>query len=214
MENNKELAELLIKEGYLKTPQIVEAFLNIDRKDFVLEEFKDEAYENYPLSIGYGQTISQPATVAFMLELLRPAPGQKILDIGSGSGWQSALLAYIITHAEKKSSKVISCQGQIFAIERIPELVEFGKKNVSKYNFVKKGVVKFICGDGSKGLPEEAPFDRIIVAAEAEEIPGALREQLKEDGRMVLPVQQSIYLVTKNTEQEFPGFVFVPLIRD
>lgn len=203
MKNNKELVNKLIENGYLKTPEIIKAFLSIDRKDFVLPQYQSYAYENYPLSINYNQTISQPATVAFMLELLQPKSGQKILDIGAGSGWQTALLA-----------NIVGKNGKVFAIERIPEIAEFGENNLEKYNFIKKKIIQFICGDGSDGLPDQKPFDRIIVAAEAQEIPKNLKEQLKKNGRLVLPVKQSIYLVTPKREQEFPGFVFVPLIKN
>lgn len=196
----------LIKRGYLKTPRIVEAFRRIDRIDFVPERLKGEAYANAPLPIGFGQTISQPLTVAFMLELLNPEKGNKILDIGSGSGWQTALLA-----------DAVGQEGKIFAMELIPELKELGEKNVRKYNFLGKGIVDFICADGSKGLAEKAPFDRIIVAAAGKAIPPALKEQLKLGGRLVIPVSGSIWLVIKRgiddfEEKEFPGFVFVPLI--
>ncbi|MFZ5559461.1 MAG: protein-L-isoaspartate O-methyltransferase, partial [Patescibacteria group bacterium] len=179
----EELINQLIKEGYLKTSLIIEAFRKIKREDFVLEELKEEADINAPLPIGYGQTISQPLTVAFMLELLQPQPGDKILDIGSGSGWQTAMLAYCVKP-----------NGKVFAIERIPELVEFGKKNISKYNFlapyrtegsgsgIEKRIVEFILGDGSRGYKKEAPFDKIIAAASAEKIPEEWKEQLKIGG--------------------------------
>ena len=182
------------------------------------ESLKDEADINAPLPIGYGATISQPLTVAFMMELLQPAPGDKILDIGSGSGWQTAFLAYCVSHQGK--------QGKVFAIERIPELVEFGKENVAKYNFLEKGIVEFICADGSKGYPDIATrpelvegFDKIIAAAAAEDIPIAWKEQLKIGGRLVAPVKSSIWLLIKKSpaefeQKEFPGFAFVPLITD
>jgi len=196
MSTNKQLIDLLIREGYLKTPRIIQAFKKIDRADFVLQGYKGEAYANYPLPIGFGQTISQPATVAFMLELLEPKSGDRILDIGSGSGWQTALLAQIAK--------------QVFAIERIPELVKFAKNNIKKYAF---NNIKFICSDGSKGLPKQALFDKIIAAASAEKMPAALKEQLTKNGRLVLPIKNSIWLITKSFQQEFPGFVFVPLIN-
>ena len=202
------LINQLIQEGYLKTPRIIEAFRAIKREDFLPEDLKNEAEINAPLPIGYGATISQPLTVAFMLELLQPEPGDKILDIGSGSGWQTAMLAYIV--GEK---------GKVFAIERIPELVEFGKRNVAKYNFLEKGIVEFICADGSKGLEQAASFSGIIAAAACDEIPGAWKEQLKIGGRLVTPVKSSIWSLIKKSqaefeEQEFPGFAFVPLISD
>lgn len=206
----EKLINQLIQQGYLKTPQIIEAFKTIKREDFVLKDLKDEAGVNAPLPIGHGQTISQPLTVAFMLELLQPKSDDIILDIGAGSGWQTALLAYCVSHQCKP--------GKIFAIERIPELMEFGERNVAKYNFVEKGIVNFVCGDGSKGLNMAAPFDKIIVAAMAEEIPRAWKQQLKIGGRIVAPIKNSIWLFIKESEkkfneQEFPGFAFVPLIE-
>ena len=201
----KQLIKNLVSDGYLKTPEIIDAFYKIDRADFVPEELKREAYINAPLPIGYGQTISQPLTVAFMLELLESQEGNKILDVGSGSGWQSSLLACIVGE-----------EGKIIAIERIPELSEFGKDNSKKYNFQN---LEFIVGDGSQGCKKEAPYDRIIVAAAAfDKIPDELKNQLKIGGRMVIPVANSIWLVIKKgdnkfEEKEFPGFMFVPLVE-
>lgn len=202
----KQLIENLIKSGYLKTPEIISAFYEIDRAGFISEKLKNEAYANMPLPIGYGQTISQPLTVAFMLELLQPAKGDRILDVGSGSGWQSSLLAHIV--GEK---------GKVFAIERISELFEIGKNNSKKYGFKN---LEFIIGDGSAGYEKEAPYDKIIVAAAAsEKIPSALKKQLKIGGRLVIPAKNSIWLVVKRKEdkyeeKEFPGFAFVPLIAE
>ena len=202
----KQLINDLIQQGYLKSPRIINAFRKIKRVDFVPEELKGEADINAPLPIGYGQTISQPLTVAFMLELLEPKEGDKILDVGSGSGWQTALLAEIA--GEK---------GKVYAVERIPELKIFGENNAKKYHFKN---VKFILGNGSKGLEEESPFDKIIVAAAARGgIPEELKRQLKINGRLVIPVEGSIWLVVKEdenkfTEKEFPGFAFVPLVGE
>lgn len=209
----------LIQQGYLKNPLIIEAFRKIKREDFVLEDLKDEADVNAPLPIGWGQTISQPLTVAFMLELLQPEPGDKILDIGSGSGWQTAMLAYIVSAPQLHDESRPKNKGKVFAIERIPQLIEFGKSNVNKYSFIEKKIVNFICGDGNKGLKEKAPFDKIIAAAAAEKIPEVWKEQLKIGGRLVTPIQSSIWLLIKKSptdfiEQEFPGFAFVPLISD
>jgi len=206
-----DLIQQLIEGGYLKTPEIISAFKKIKREDFVLPEMTLEAEKNYPLSIGYGQTISQPLTVVFMFELLQPKKGQKILDIGSGSGWTTALLAEIV--GEK---------GKVFGIERIKELADFGQANTKKYNFVSAGRTVFITGDGSKGLPREALFDCIHVGAAAAKIPGPLLEQLKVGGRLVIPVgiqTQDIVLVEKGgeneyKEQRFPGFAFVPLVEE
>lgn len=202
----KQLVAELINEGYLKTPRIIEAFQKIDRKDFVPDEYRDEAYLNTPLPIGYGQTISQPLTVAFMLELLQPEPGNKILEIGAGSGWQTALLAHIVGEG-----------GKIFAMELIPDLEAFGRKNVSVYNFIRKGIIKFFCLNAVKGLPNEAPFDRVIAGASAQELPQTWKEQLKVGGRLVAPVKDSVYLLVKKNEntfeeQSYPGFAFVPFV--
>lgn len=203
------LIEQLVQQGYLKTPSIIEAFYRIKRKDFVLPEFQSEAEANYPLPISFGQTVSQPLTVAFMLELLQPQKEDKVLDIGSGSGWTTSLLAEIV--GEK---------GKVVGLEIIQELRDFGENNTKKYNFVASGRAVFICADGSKGLPDEAPFDKIQVAAAAAKIPPALLDQLKIGGRLVIPVgleTQDIVLVEKlgekkYREKKYPGFVFVPLV--
>src|SRR5687767_9613389 len=123
-----QLMDELIAEGVLRTPRILEAFRAIDRADFVPDDLKGQADVNAPLPIGEGQTISQPLTVAFMLELLQPQPGNNILDLGSGSGWQTALLAHIV-----------GGEGRVTALEIIPELYEQSRKNIEKYNFLTKG---------------------------------------------------------------------------
>jgi protein-L-isoaspartate(D-aspartate) O-methyltransferase len=204
------LIDSLIQEGWLRTPRIIEAFKKIKRIDFLPEDMKNLAEVNEALPIGYGQTISQPLVVAFMLEQLQPQPGDKVLDIGSGSGWTTALLA-----------EIIKPKGKVIAIEIIPELKEFGEKNTAKYNFVEKGTAEFICTDGSKGYRREALYDKILASASAEKIPLNWKEQLKIGGRIVTPIGNSIWLFVKNPpaggrkefqETEFPGFVFVPLI--
>ncbi|MCK4729972.1 MAG: protein-L-isoaspartate O-methyltransferase [Candidatus Aenigmarchaeota archaeon] len=200
------LVEVLVEQGCLKTPEIIFAFRKIKRIDFLPEELKQFAELNGPLPIGYEQTISQPLTVAIMLELLQPKKGDKILDIGSGSGWTTSLL-----------SKIVGKSGKVYGIELIRKLKEFGEKNTEKYNFVEKGIAKFICVDGSKGLPEKAPFDKILVSASADKIPSKLREQLKIEGRLVIPIKNSIFLIIRKSnrfeEEEFFGFSFVPLIK-
>ena len=211
-----ELIDYLIKEGWLKTPSIIKAFQQIKRQDFLLEDLKDLAELNEALPIGKNQTISQPLVVAFMLEELQPNKGEKILDVGSGSGWTTALLA-----------EIVGSQGKIIALETIPELVEFGKQNVAKYIFIKKGIVNLIYADGSKGYIGRAPFDKILASAAVQgKIPQAWREQLKTGGRIVAPVGSSIWLLIKKSEgdeavassslfqeTEYPGFAFVPLVE-
>ncbi len=208
---HRELIDNLIKSGYLKTPRIINALKKNDRQDFVPEDLKHEAYINAPLPIGFGQTISQPLTVAFMLELLQPEEGNKILDVGSGSGWQTAMLAEIVGPP--------AGGGKIFAVEILEKLSEFGKKNIEKYDFVEEGRVEFVHTDGSFGLPEKAPFDRIIAAAAAEAIPEIWKTQLKIGGRLVAPVGSDIILLVKKNDNEFEekkfsGFAFVPLVSD
>lgn len=208
---NGHLINELIKQKYLKSTNIIAAFKSIKRADFVTVKIKrhysDQEIADYnaPLAIGFGQTISQPLTVAFMLELLQPQAGDKILDIGSGSGWQTALLAYIAGQ-----------KGFVYAIELIEQLKEFGRQNAAKYGFKN---TEFICADGSKGLSEKAPFDKIIAAAASKKLINIWIDQLKPNGRLVCPIKNSIWLFIKNqdgsiSKKEHPGFVFVPLITD
>lgn len=196
----------LMKNGYLRTSSIIEAFANIDRIEFVPADMELDANADVPLPIGFGQTISQPTTVAIMFELLDPREGQKILDIGSGSGWTTALLAYIVG----KKGKVIS-------LERIKELCEFGRKNLRKIKKIDKGVVEIYNKDGSRGYAVRAPYDRILVSASAPEVFQELKDQLKIGGKMVMPIYNHLHYIEKRGENDFyeeryPGFMFVPLI--
>ena len=188
----------------MKTPALIEAFKKIDRQDFIPEGQKEKAYVNEALPIGYGQTISQPLVVAFMLELLEVKPGEKILEIGTGSGWQTALLTEL-------GARVIS-------MERVGELHSFAKQNLKKYGFLEKETSKLLVADGSKGYLQEAPFDKIIAAAAAEELPAAWKDQLKIGGRIVAPVKDSIVVLDKSAKgkfkaKEYFGFSFVPLVK-
>ena len=212
--------ENFVKSGVLKPPPIIDAFKKIDRANFVPKELKDNAYINEPLPIGEGQTISQPYTVAFMIELLQPNKGDKIFEIGFGSGWQTAILAHIVSQNGNKKSKIKNQNlGKVYAVERVPELFRFGRYNIAKYNFIKKGIVKTIGGDAIFGLKRHAPFDKIIAAASGEKIPTVWLEELKIGGRLVAPIKESIWLYIKTakdkfSKKEFPGFVFVSLVSD
>ena len=214
----EKLIDSLIGDGYLKTPEIIEAFRKIDRADFVPDENKTEAYVNAPLPIGFGQTISQPLTVAFMVELLQPKAGQRILEIGAGSGWQTAILSQIVAKGKTEEQAAKEQGGKIFGIERIQELKEMSEKNVSKYDFIKNGMAEIILGDGSKGYKKEAPFDKIIAGAAAyADVPKQWKQQLKIRGRIVAPVENSIVVIEKTAKnkyikKEYFGFSFVPLI--
>lgn len=204
----KELIAKLEYKGVLKTPAIKEALLKVDRINFVIPEFKDYVYQDRPLPLKEGQTISQPLTVTFMLELLEPKNGHKVLDVGSGSGWTTALL-----------SELVGKKGNVYAIERINALKELGEGNLSKLGYQN---VIFMEGNGSKGWPENAPFDRILVNASAKTIPPALMEQLNVGGKMVIPLDNAyghLKLLTKINaneyeEEVYPGFAFVPFIDD
>lgn len=206
-----DLIDSLIQRGWLKTPRIIKAFRQIRRVDFLPAsladtpaELQDLAELDEALAIGRGQTISQPLVVAFMLELLQPKTGEKILDIGSGSGWTAALLA-----------EIAGSMGKVVAVEIIPELKKFGQSNATKY----KPGIEFVCADGNLGYAKEAPFDKILVSASlSDEIPFAWKEQLKTGGHLVTPMVNSIWLLTKKNKAEFekreyPGFVFVPLVK-
>ncbi len=202
--NLKQLVSDVISKGFLSKKSLIESFLKIDRKDFVPKRYQDEAYEDHPIPIGYGQTISQPSTVAFMMELLDPKNADSVLDIGSGSGWTTALLGNIVGQ-----------KGRVLGIERVPQLVTQGRKNLSKYNIPQ---TRIEYANDHLGMPREAPFDRILVSAGSQTMPPELIKQLRVSGIMVIPIGQSIFKIqkispTKIATLEFPGFLFVPLIE-
>jgi protein-L-isoaspartate(D-aspartate) O-methyltransferase len=183
--------------------RIDEAFEAVDRANFLPDGMKYAASIDNALPIGHGQTNSQPYTVRKMLEWLDVQPGDRVLDVGSGSGWTTALLAYLVDP-----------KGRVYAVERVPELVEFGRQNAERAGI--KNVRFFTAGE-KFGLPAEAPFDRILVSASADELPEELVNQLKAGGKMVVPVQNDILEITKKSATDLdikkhPGFVFVPLL--
>lgn len=191
--------------GFLNDKRVESAIKSIPRHNFIPKSLLDRAYENGPLPIMNGQTISQPSVVARMTEWLDVKEGQKILEIGSGSGWQSAIL-----------SKLVGT-GKIFTIERHENLANFARENLKRLD-VKN--VQVIHDDGRLGLPDEAPFDRIIITAACKEIPKILFEQLALNGLLLAPVGeniQSLKLLKKTTKgiveiKNQEGYVFVPLV--
>lgn len=201
MNSHYELSLYLQERGTLSSPLLIESFNTIDRKDFVPFGFHDQAYEDYPLSIGEGQTISQPFTVAFMLELLELKEEDKVLDIGCGSGWTTALLANAVK------------SGSVTALERIPQLLTLAQNNLNTYNFTN---TRLKLAGKALGLPGQT-FDKILVSAAAEELPFELVQQLNPGGIMVIPIQNEIAVIYKKEGQRFEqrdfyGFRFVPLV--
>jgi len=202
-EKKQILINSLAEEGVLKTKEIIEAFKAVKREEFVLAKYKDYAYVDEPLPIMEGQTISQPYTVAAMTEALQPQKGQKILEIGAGSGYQAAILA-----------EIVGSKGKVVTIERIKELFDFATENLKKSGYTNVIVIN---ADGTLGCKKYAPYDRIIVTASAPDIPKSLVEQLKIGGRMVIPVGDEMLLIEKiskaKTKRTFLGYyAFVPLI--
>lgn len=195
----------LRQTGVLQSPAIVKALEEIDRKDFVPAQIKNLAHEDSALPIGSGQTISQPFTVVFMLELLNVEPGQVVVDVGSGSAWQTALLAALV--GEK---------GKVIAVELLPEICRLGKENLARYpGLVPR--IEFHCQSAAREIPGLKSFDRLIAAADVAEVPPFWRSQLKIGGIMVYPSQGVIVKETKISEDKFkkekhPGFAFVPFV--
>jgi protein-L-isoaspartate(D-aspartate) O-methyltransferase len=200
------LVNHLIKRGVLKTPSLIKVFKVVDRVNFVPKNARKRAYEDIPISLSTGSTVSQPYTLALMLELLQPQAGDTILDIGSGSGWSTTLLG-----------KIVGRQGRVVGMEIKPELVALGQKNVAKYRLGKQ--VKLVQAQlGQLGLPQQfGVFNKILVSATTDSLPGQLLEQLTIPGRIVLPIGYSLWQIDKKAtgeldRHEFPGFIFVPLI--
>ncbi len=195
--DKNELCEKLRINGF--SEKIVNSFYKVKREDFMPPGSKDYAYEDRAMSIGYSQTISQPTTIAFMLSLLDVKPGQKILEVGSGSGYVLTLLNEL-----EKDLK-------IYGAERIKELADMSTMRLSNIKNI-----QITHTATSLGLPDSGPFDRILVSAAADQLPDKLINQLNDDGILVCPVQNSIVKAIKqgnNIEmKDYFGFVFVPLI--
>jgi protein-L-isoaspartate(D-aspartate) O-methyltransferase len=165
------MVDAQLRDRGISDPRVLEAMLRIPRHRFVPEAYRSQAYEDHPLPIGDGQTISQPYIVARMLESLQLAPSDKVLEVGTGSGYVTALLAELAA--------------QVFSIERHPALADCARNIVAALGYAN---VRILTGDGTLGLPAEAPFDAILVSAAASELPSALLAQLRDLGRMTIPV--------------------------
>lgn len=203
---NKALVAYLKESGFLKTEKIISAFENIPRHLFVSVDKIDYAYEDIALQTIGDSTISQPSTVAYMLEKLQPKEGERVLEIGTGSGWGASLLAFCV-----------GSKGLVVTMEIDNEVAEFARHNIAKTGF--KNIIKVV-GDGSVGYAEKAPYDKIIYTAAAPEIPRQMLLQLKVGGRVVAPVgtqfMQALKIIDKISEKRIEEkddatFQFVPL---
>ena len=185
--------------------RVLDAMLRVPRHEFAPERYRDQAYEDHPLPIGEGQTISQPYIVARMLEALALTPGDRVLEVGTGSGYVTALLAELAA--------------QVFSVERHAALADAARELLARMGYAN---VRVIVGDGSQGFAEAAPYDAIIVSAAAPEVPRALLEQLAEGGRMIIPVgpadSQQLQLIRMEHGQPRTSLRelcrFVPLVAD
>ena len=199
------IEDQIIKRG-IQDQRVLDIMGSIDRQKFVPEEYAQSANKDGPLPIGHGQTISQPFIVAFMSENLKIDASHKVLEIGTGSGYQSAVLSNLSNHVH--TIEIID----ELAKEASSRLKEFGYNNITVH-----------CGDGNKGLPEEAPFDRIMVTAAPEEIPEILVDQLSEGGMMILPMGeefdiQHLWVVRKEGDgsikkEKVLPVRFVPMVK-
>lgn len=201
------LVSSLVESGAIMTGPVKSAFLSVQRELFLPEELRYAAYSDVALPIGWGSTISQPTTIAMMLEALEVAEGNNVLEVGSGSGYVLALL-----------SGIVGKNGRVIGMEIVPHLVEGSSGLLKKLGFTN---VEVICGDGSLGWEKGKPYDRMLVSAAAPKIPEALREQLAVGGRLVIPVGtlpffQVVLVLEKLSggkfrEKKLGPFAFVPL---
>jgi protein-L-isoaspartate(D-aspartate) O-methyltransferase len=208
-EERNRLVDSLVSRGYVNSEAVEKAMRRVPREEFLPRDMKDEAYVDSPLPIGEGQTISAPHMVAIMAEQLDLSPGLKVLEIGAGSGYHAAVCA-----------EVVAPDGHIYTIERISSLATFAEDNLKRTGY--GDLVTVIFGDGTKGFPDKAPFDRIFVAAGAPDVPEPLTDQLADGGKMLVPVGGRYYqdLIKverkgkKLIKENMGGCVFVPLIGE
>ena len=206
-EKRRRMVERL-KEELGISDKVAKAMLMVSRHLFVPKRYEVETYVDTPLPIGYGQTISAPHMVAIMCDLLDLQEGDKVLEVGAGSGYHAAVVA-----------EIVGKKGKVIAIERFPELAERARQNLEYLGYDN---VIIVVGDGSKGYEPEAPYDKIYVTASAPDIPKPLIEQLKPGGRMVIPIgryEQYLYVVDKDEEGKIHKRVwgavrFVPLVGE
>jgi len=203
------LVDSLKRRGYVTSERVEQAMRRVPREAFVPNEIAGEAYIDSPLPIGEGQTISAPHMVAIMAENLDLAPGMKVLEIGAGSGYHAAVCA-----------DIVGPQGHVYTVERIQSLVKFAQDNLRRAGYSE--IVTVVLGDGSNGLPEHAPYERIFVAAGAPSIPEPLTSQLADGGKLLVPVggryYQDLIKVERRGDRliraDLGGCVFVPLIGE
>lgn len=208
-EGRRKMVWRLKASGYVTSPRVLEAMETVPRHVFLPPDQQPYAYQDTPLHIGSGQTISAPHMVGLMLEILDLQPGMKVLEIGGGSGYHAALMAYLVRP-----------NGHVYTVEIIEELAERAREALQQTGFAE--AVDVVVADGSRGLPEHAPYDRITVAAAAPSVPEPLKEQLVDGGRLLVPVggrsYQNLELVVrhgKEFEQTPLGeVIFVPLVGE
>jgi protein-L-isoaspartate(D-aspartate) O-methyltransferase len=211
----EKLIDNLIKERILHTPKIIKAMRSVPRRKFLPENMKSYSAVDTPLPIGFGQTVSAPHMVAIMNETLQLEVGQKVLEIGAGSGWHAATIAEIVAPHDAPRSE----WGHVYTVEIIEGLAEFARKNIRDAGYSDR--ITTIHADGSIGYPEKAPYDRIVVTAAAPDVPQPLTDQLKPNGIMLIPVGtvhlfQSLIKITKSPNgkikrENLGGVAFVPL---
>lgn len=204
------------RTGTAKSKEVIEAFLRVPREKFVGANNIEQAYDDHPLPIGSGQTISAPHMAFIMCELLQLSEGDKVLEIGAGSGYHAAICAAIVAPLGNKNP------GHIYTIERIPEIATLARENLKSAGFSEW--VTVIVGDGTKGYPEEAPYQAILVTAAGPKVPEPLVDQLAVSGRLIIPVggkmmYQELILVEKIRpdkiiQKKMGGVAFVPLIGE
>ena len=211
-EEREQAVERLVDAGYLRSREVIRAMKIVPREEFLPESLRQRAYVDTPLSIGYGQTISALHMVAMMADALNLETGQIILEVGCGSGYHAAVIAEVV--APQSGGR----QGHVYSIEIIPELVHFARENLRRAGYEEQ--VTAILGDGSLGYVDQAPYDRIWVAAASPDIPRPLIKQLKEGGILIIPVGnlylfQELLRVRKAGEsiirESLGGVAFVPL---